>query len=435
MSGFESEINVNGLPALQGFVTQTEANTWRFVCVLDVGDGPAPKPGDPAKLSFGPGFEPFVGEVRLAIVDEGKCHLTVFSCESRKDVPARHYRGVTLQHILEDILRAPGLTPTAAKLSPRCDTAILQQRVKHYLLMQGDHIRCLNDLTRHLGAGWRHERDGSVLVMGALALRGEDEQTRPAQPTRHEAEIVSANRDLFVLEAEGPALYPGWAQEGRVYTEIRTIWDETKLRIIAFHRDDQGLYSDPASMEPERIERDTIGRDLSQRFWPAVITAQDARGLVDLMPDDPEVRGEGVQGVPLRHGIPGVSVKVKPGERAALFFEGGDPQRPACALWPDGSSVLEVAVKSDVKITVEAPQVIVDSQNISLTGAAAADHVAIAELVTDKINEIVRAISSATPVPMDGGAGLKTAILAYLASNQMVPLFPEAISSTKVKVS
>jgi hypothetical protein len=46
----------------------------------------------------------------------------------------------------------------------------------------------------------------------------------------------------------------------------------------------------------------------------------------------------------MRHGIPGLTVKVAVGEYVNLFFENGDPKRPAAALWPDGSSVTELVV-------------------------------------------------------------------------------------------
>lgn len=57
---------------------------------------------------------------------------------------------------------------------------------------------------------------------------------------------------------------------------------------------------------------------------------------VDLTPDDPSIRGAGLQGVPIMHGLPGVSVMVAPGTKMTLFFENGDPTKPRAQMWEGG---------------------------------------------------------------------------------------------------
>lgn len=80
------------------------------------------------------------------------------------------------------------------------------------------------------------------------------------------------------------------------------------------------------------------------RLWPCTVERQSDDGAVDLLPDDDEVRGTGLQGVPLLHGIPGIKVRVTPGSRVLLGFQEGDPQKPYASLWPDGSSVDEIII-------------------------------------------------------------------------------------------
>jgi hypothetical protein len=53
---------------------------------------------------------------------------------------------------------------------------------------------------------------------------------------------------------------------------------------------------------------------------------------VDLLPDDPDMKGDGLSGVPIANGLPGVSVTVAPGGDAVLFYENGDPEKPRAKL-------------------------------------------------------------------------------------------------------
>jgi hypothetical protein len=77
------------------------------------------------------------------------------------------------------------------------------------------------------------------------------------------------------------------------------------------------------------------------RVFTAVVMAPSDGATVDLLPDDPTVAGNGLQGVPVSYGVPGASAKLLPGIRMLLIFEGGDPSKPR-AICFDGSP-LEVS--------------------------------------------------------------------------------------------
>jgi hypothetical protein len=64
---------------------------------------------------------------------------------------------------------------------------------------------------------------------------------------------------------------------------------------------------------------------------------------------------------------------------------------------------------------------------VCLGSASPGDHVALASKVADQLTALKDAISSAVPVPMDGGAALQAAILAALSS------WPESVASSNVK--
>lgn len=72
-------------------------------------------------------------------------------------------------------------------------------------------------------------------------------------------------------------------------------------------------------------------------LYPCTVERQDANGLLELTPDDEAMRGGGLGEVPIRHGLPGFTVKVKAGARVLLGFEAGDPKRPYAALWEPGA--------------------------------------------------------------------------------------------------
>ncbi len=54
---------------------------------------------------------------------------------------------------------------------------------------------------------------------------------------------------------------------------------------------------------------------------------------LDLLPEDLRVRGTGLSGVQIWHGLPGVRVRVKVGSKVLLGFRSGDPKRPYASLW------------------------------------------------------------------------------------------------------
>lgn len=89
-------------------------------------------------------------------------------------------------------------------------------------------------------------------------------------------------------------------------------------------------------------------------LYPARIVAQDAAGLLELVPDDSRIPG--MTGVPIRPGIPGVSVKVAPGARVCVGFEGGNPSRPVATIW-EASAVKELRITGTAKITIDCPDV------------------------------------------------------------------------------
>lgn len=98
-------------------------------------------------------------------------------------------------------------------------------------------------------------------------------------------------------------------------------------------------------------------------LYPARVVSMGDDGTVDVKPDDARW-GAGLAMVPIRHGLPGVSVRVRPGARVLLGFEAGDVRHPYCALWEPGS-LDTLTVEASVSLTLKAPSVVV-AQTTSL---------------------------------------------------------------------
>lgn len=142
-----------------------------------------------------------------------------------------------------------------------------------------------------------------------------------------------------------------------------------------------------------RFVRSTIDPLDYLAMYPARIAAQQAVApyLVDVQPDDKRLPG--LQGVPLRLGIPEATAQVALGSRVLVGFENGDPAKPYAAAW-DAASLT------------------------TLTIGGGADYVALATLVKAELQAIRTAFnthvhsgvttgpgSSAVPVVAMGPAG------------------------------
>ncbi len=82
-----------------------------------------------------------------------------------------------------------------------------------------------------------------------------------------------------------------------------------------------------------------VGRRLTFTAWyPARVVSQDAQGRLEVILDDSPLGKElGMSAVPIRHGVPGLTVEVPPGARVRVGFDAADPAQPFAALWDEGS--------------------------------------------------------------------------------------------------
>ena len=83
-----------------------------------------------------------------------------------------------------------------------------------------------------------------------------------------------------------------------------------------------------------------IMRDVITYYRVSLATVVVQTGsTVDLTPDDPDLAGLGLQGVPLTWGLPDSTAQLVPGCKVLLFFEQGDPRKPR-AVGFDGTALM-----------------------------------------------------------------------------------------------
>ena len=100
--------------------------------------------------------------------------------------------------------------------------------------------------------------------------------------------------------------------------------------------------------------------------YPARVVSQDGNRL-ELQPDDPRIPG--IPGVPIRVGVPGLTLKVPSGARVLLAFEGGDPSRPVAEIWESGTPI-EVKFDAEKTMSFSAKEITLSADKIMLGDGA-----------------------------------------------------------------
>lgn len=142
-----------------------------------------------------------------------------------------------------------------------------------------------------------------------------------------------------------------------------------------------------------------VGRRMDHlALYPCRVVQQRADGTLDLEPESSTVPS--CQGVPIRHGLPGVTVEVAAGERVLLGYEGGDPSRPFAALWTAGSVTKITINGGNLRVAREGDDVV-----------ATADFVTWCASVVAKVNTLPGAPTTTAPAVVatvnEGYGGLR----------------------------
>lgn len=83
----------------------------------------------------------------------------------------------------------------------------------------------------------------------------------------------------------------------------------------------------------ERLVREWTRDQIYLRSYAVEVQAQHDDGTVDVLADALELRGDGLQRVPVVASPPGCTSRIEQGTRGLLSFADGDPRKPRIVAW------------------------------------------------------------------------------------------------------
>jgi len=252
-------------------------------------------------------------------------------------VSPKFYRDTTARIVVEDILSAVG-----EMLSQTSDAAFLGKMLAAWSRAGGKAGAALRQFVEPYGAAWRVLADGSIWV---------GQESWPEAQLEHELVAEDPRAGWVEIATEDLSLTPGTMFRGRMVAKVEHRVSATSVRTRCWFADAQA--EDPAEAIAALVRHHTAGSLYLGQF-PARVVAQNGDGSLELQPDDSRLPG--MSKVPIRYGLPGVTVEVLAGARVAIEFEAGDPARPVATVWESGT-VTKMVIASAAEVTVNAPTV------------------------------------------------------------------------------
>jgi hypothetical protein len=336
----------NGKDLLSATIQEPRVGVWN--AVIDV-DSDAAITG---KVTIEIDGVSWIGTVARGDTSSGRFHAQVTGGAGRlaTTLDAKHYRNVVMLSVIDDLMLG-----TKETMSSTTAGAVKSHAVSRWARPNAKAGLALRQIADELAVSWRVLRDGTIWL-GA-------ESWPEIKPTYDEIERVPG-RDSITIAPQSPTVYPGATFLARHVSRVTTRLEEgAGLRQDVLFESDASTGSRVTDDLNAVIDARFDNRIDYSRLYPSKVVSQASDGTLDLIPDAVKVRGTGLSHVPIRHGLPGVTVKVPVGSKVLLFFESGDPKLPAAALWPDGSSVTQIKIVT--------PKLIVDG-DIECTGEVTA---------------------------------------------------------------
>jgi hypothetical protein len=251
--------------------------------------------------------------VRAAqFADRLSIRLTGGATDWSQPVEVKHYRNTTVDRVIGDL----GLTLTAP----------IGTALPFWTRAPGTIGTSIQGLAQYTARNWRVQPDGRVFLAEEVPAEVED------------PEAVELGRDpargIVQLAPERATVLPGGIYQQDTIGDVVYNLSSDGVRCIYYT---EGRKTLRGSLE--RLVRWVMRDTIYLTTYSAQVIRQAADGTLDLLPDDIRLQSSGLQGVPIRHGLPGVTVEVPAGERVLLGFDSGDPARPYCCLWHEGQAM------------------------------------------------------------------------------------------------
>ena len=145
--------------------------------------------------------------------------------------------------------------------------------------------------------------------------------------------LASDATSLVRLTCESCFARPGQTWQGRKISLVSYVMDEKGLRVELT----SGTEDKTTAALRSVIELETRHTD-AHAVYTMQVTAQSGQA-VDVKSNSDDVPDMGR--VPIRYGIPGMSVSIAPGAKVLVTYENGDRHRPVVISW-DSAAVTEI---------------------------------------------------------------------------------------------
>jgi hypothetical protein len=360
-------VTANGFPIVAADFVLPATRVWHIDMTVDCGD--ASKLNGAVDVDIADGQLIFSGTASIEDVFNGTARARVIAGKGGMAKPAqpKSYQQVTVKVILGDLLGAAGESQSAT-----ADVAVLATQLDNWcvtLMPVADAVGLLLD---HVGAVWRMLPDGTFWC-------GHD--TWPDSGLAFTVEHDDKAHQQIVVTLEAPLILPGTALDGRNASYVETHVDHREVRSTVWLA---------TAASPDRLRDPAVAMTRSALshvdflgLYRCNVVTQSGQSF-DLVPEDERLPPQGFKAVPLRSGIPGLTVQVPAGSTLLLGWLGGDPSQPYCMLWQGGEAITSLSFGSS-------PDNVVTKADIAAIKAA---------------------ISGAAVVAQDGGSAFKTNILA-----------------------
>lgn len=225
----------------------------------------------------------------------------------------RYYKGgSSVRKIVGDILRDCGET-----LADDASAAILDQTMPTWQRAREPAGTALSRVVEAVGGSWRMTTTGQVLIVGT--------ESWPTVAPVHTL-IPGSDGALGIYRVAWPETTPDDLLPGVTFRGMR-------IRYVVHELTAASLRTEVRTQEPrgylERMRALLSRGEWYSRLWSAVVDKQNADGTVDVVVDSKW----GETQVPIRHGLPGMTVEIQQGQQILVGYENDDPKRPFAALW------------------------------------------------------------------------------------------------------
>ena len=348
-------VTINGRPILTLELTESRVGTWfaRFEADADELDVNDEAPAGAVVLDVE--GETFAGAlVNSEIEADSRWRGIVVGGAGRltTELEARHFFTPSVQNIVTAWTRLTGET-----VDPGVEASVLSHRFARWSWVKGPAYTVLTELAAALGVDWKILRNGN-LWLGTPSWS----EVETTQELIEEELAAEENRVTIAYDNDGedepPDAQPGQTLDGRQIHEAK-LWVDSGWNMR--HDLYFGQEADTDRLAPARAQ------EALRQLWPCQFVLQRGDNTMDLLQDDPAIRGAGgMQHVPLQFGLPGVRIKAAGRSRGLMGWAGGDPARPIAGLWDWGTPVDEMSVEVQKELRLGADDaddgVVVDSK-------------------------------------------------------------------------